>query len=307
MKIMKKIHICLSTDDNYVKYALTVMHSIMKNKAWDDEPIFHLLYSELNEENFEKLKSIDNLILHEIDNSIFSSHFNNGVCKGVTIPTLYRLKLPSLLPDVKRVLYLDCDVIVLKSLSDFYNTTLDKNQYAAVVQDFGSLGHLKRLGLDSSEGNFYFNAGVCLFNLEKMREDNIEQKMFDFLYKNWEHLDFSDQDVLNSVLFKNVKKMDGRYNFLTPNVYFANDKDATIVHFAGIKPWKIGFYNKYREMFWHYLNETGYNEENSKRNMIFFIHKRPMQILWFIKMYPLFFTKKERIKDFLRILINLPY
>ena len=307
---MKKLELCLSTDDNYAKYAAVVITSATENKAQDEELVFHILYSNLKDENKEKLEKCGNITFHKIDNSLFEPYFNNGVCKNVTIPTLYRLMLPSLLPEVKRVLYLDCDLIVLKSLSEFYYTELKENQYAACIEDLGAYLHMVRMGFEENEENFYFNAGVCLFNLEKLRENNIEEKFLNYLKTNWKHLSYSDQDVLNAVLLGHVKKMERKYNFLTPNLYFSNDLKPAIAHFAGIKPWKIGFYNIYREKFWEYFMKTPFCSDKKQiraRNRVLFMHKRFLQPLWFIKMYPCFFLKKGRRKDFMRIIADSEY
>ena len=152
---MKKLHICLSTDDNYAKYAATVILSILKNKHDNEEHVFHILYSSLCDENINKLKSVGNVVFHLIDNSIFEPYFNSGVCKNITIPTLYRLKLPSLLPDVQRILYLDCDLVVLNSLSELYFTEFAQNEYLAAVPDLGFNLHMDRMGFENKGHNFY--------------------------------------------------------------------------------------------------------------------------------------------------------
>lgn len=304
---MKKLELCLSTDDNYAKYASTVICSANCNKSDDEELIFHILYSNLTDENIEKLASCGNVIFHKIDNAIFEPYFNNGVCKNVTIPTLYRLMLPSLLPNADRILYLDCDLIVLSSLWELFNVDLNEDQYAACVKDLGSNEHIKRMGFEFSGDDFYFNAGVCLFNLKKMRHENIQDKMFDYLKQNWQKLSYSDQDVLNAVLYRHVKRMDKKFNFITYNFYFSNDINPVIAHFAGVKPWKVGFYNVYREMFWKYFLMTPFKDDKSQnmmKNSVLFMHNRICQILWYIKMYPLFFLNKSRISDFMRIVRN---
>ena len=307
---MKTLELCLSTDDNYAKYAATVICSALKNKNPDEEIIFHILYSNLADKNIKKLDKMGNIIFHKIDNSIFEPYFNNGVCKNVTIPTLYRLKLSSLLPDTKKILYLDCDVLILNSLSDLYFCELLESQYAACVPDLAQGAHLERMNFNINKNNFYFNAGVCLLDLEKMRRDDIEQKMFDYLYNNWQKLSYSDQDVMNAVLLGHVKKMSRNYNFITPNFYFVNNCKPTIVHFAGVKPWKIGFYNNFRELFWEYYMCTSFSDDKtqiSTMKTVLFMHKKICQILWFLKMYPLFFLQNGRLLDFKRIIKNIEF
>ena len=307
---MKKLDVCLSTDDNYAKYAATVIYSILSNKSFDVEFVFHILYSELSEENIAKLNSINGVMLHRIDNSLFLPYFNNGVCKNVTVPTLYRLILPSLLENVDKILYLDCDLIVLKSLEKLFDIKLEENEYAACVPDLAYGEHMKRMNFEFNDKNFYFNAGVCLLDLAKMRTDGIEKKMFDYLMSNWDKLSYCDQDVMNAVLLGCVHQLDREYNFITPNFYFSCSALPTIVHFAGVKPWKIGFYNPFRKLFWKYYSFTPYANDKSEflnKCVINLFNNKIFQILWFLKMYQFFFRKKERIHDFMRIIKNLEF
>lgn len=307
---MKRLELCLSCDDNYAKYAATVIYSVLANKNEDDEIVFHILYSNLLQENINKLSFYKNVVFHKVDSALFEPYFNNGVCKNVTVATLYRLMLPELLPNIDRIIYLDCDLIVLDSLSELFFVTLDDNEYAACVPDLALGSHMKRMNFETSCKNFYFNAGVCMLDLQKMRRDNIQQQMFSYLYKNWDKLSYCDQDVMNAVLLGKVKKMDRKFNFITPNFYFVNYKNPPIVHFAGVKPWHVGFYNNYRELFWKYFMQTPFADDKGQKRIkktVFFMHKKPCQFFWFFKMYPLFFLKSDRILNFKRIVKNLEF
>ena len=303
---MKRIDVCLACDDNYSKMAAAVILSALDNKNNDDELVFHILHANLSDAAKEFLRSLGNVELHKVDNSLFEPYFNNGVCKHVSIPTLYRLILPSLLPQIDKIIYLDCDLVVLKSLSPLFDSVSnDDNYIAAACVDYAQKHHYERMNFVKTDDNFYFNAGVILFNLKKMREENTQDKLFNYLKENFEHLSYSDQDVLNAVLFERVKKLPQEFNLLTPNIYFENTQDTTIAHFAGVKPWKVGFYNPYRELYWKYFIQAG--ADVKKFNQIKFWHKRIMQYFFYIKMYPLFFIKEDRRHNFMRIVKNIPW
>ena len=115
---------------------------------------------------------------------------------------------------------------------------------------------------------------------------------------------------MNAVLLGNVKKLDRKYNFITPNFYFLNNSDQTIVHFAGVKPWKIGFYNPYRDIFWQYYMQSPFSDDKKQVSVmknVKLMHKKIMQILLYLKMYPLFFFSKVRLHDFMRIVKNIEF
>ena len=84
--------------------------------------------------------------------------------------------LASIVPQYKKMLYLDVDIIVNTDLSELYDVNLEGNYYGGVRHPTYYLGnwggHCKLL--DIPDLHSYINAGVLLINLEKIREDNLE-------------------------------------------------------------------------------------------------------------------------------------
>ena len=121
----------------------------------------------------------------------------------ITIESYFRLLLVDLLPTtVKRVLYLDIDIIVNKNLYELYNTDL-KDLYLAACPTFKPMDYQDFVKLSEERAkNCYFNAGVILFNLEKMRDDKWDVsrfkksylKLFDYFGGN---PPYEDQGLLN--------------------------------------------------------------------------------------------------------------
>src|SRR5574344_146107 len=256
-----KIDICIATDDNYVKYCATVMQSVLENKAEDDEPVFHIIQGGLLPENLEILSKKGNVCFHKVDDDLFKPYKRKAKLSWPT-PTLYRLKLASIL-DIDKVIYLDCDVIVTSSLKEYFSQDIE-GSYLGCVPDVGYEKYMDNLGLSKENGLFYFNAGSILMNLKKFREDNIEEKLFDFLIEKWKDLTFGDQDVLNSVLYKNVKKIDRKFNYIpfghsikAPSEDFDIKRDISVIHYAGRKPWEIFYRNYFRREFWQYYKNSG--------------------------------------------------
>ncbi|MBC8143923.1 MAG: glycosyltransferase family 8 protein, partial [Armatimonadetes bacterium] len=110
-----------------------------------------------------------------------------------------RLLLPSLMPDTEsRVLYLDSDILVQKSLLPFYRMSFDDN-YVIAVQNFHSpYNHLyKGMNLNVDTETIGFNNGCMCMNLNLFRETKIVDEVFTVLKK---YPQFHDQDGLNAVL-----------------------------------------------------------------------------------------------------------
>jgi lipopolysaccharide biosynthesis glycosyltransferase len=107
----------------------------------------------------------------------------------------YRLRLPDLLPNEKRVLYLDCDTLVYKDLTNLYNYNIEGNYFTGMLEP----RDLSYLGLNV---NNYINTGVMLFNLDELRKENVSTKIEEFLIKHNYQLLFPVNDSINTVCHK---------------------------------------------------------------------------------------------------------
>lgn len=99
----------------------------------------------------------------------------------------YRLLAHKYLPnDIKRILYLDADVLCINDLSRLYELDFEGNLYAAASHS--GLTNVKnvinnvRLGAESGES--YFNSGVLLMNLEGIRRVVDPQRIVEYVEKN---------------------------------------------------------------------------------------------------------------------------
>lgn len=202
-----------------------------------------------------------------------------------TKETFYRIALPELLYNRDRVLYLDADMIVNTDVSELFNIELG-NAYIAAAKDYINIAFQRlKIPSDIGSGGFsadvyartilnlgdnsedYFQAGVILFDLKKIRSTNLVLEMIDGLkdFKFW----FLDQDVLNKFFKGKVKFISQNWN----NVYIDDElinalsaveklelEDAKntpkIVHFAGFsKPW-LNDVHPSGWLYWKNLRDT---------------------------------------------------
>lgn len=137
----------------------------------------------------------------------------------------YRLFLPDLLPRVDRVLYLDADTIAVDAIAPLWEIDLSDHWLGAVTNVFQH-NHLHRpqqLGLAGPE--VYFNSGVLLMNLDKMRQDGCTQAMLDYARSHPE-IEWPDQDTLNVVLGSRRLTLHPRWNFMNSMAIFDHAADA---------------------------------------------------------------------------------
>ncbi|MGN0031855.1 MAG: glycosyltransferase [Candidatus Gastranaerophilaceae bacterium] len=255
------INICLSSDNNYSQYAGVVIASVLLNLNNDDYVKFYILDGGIDDNNKEKILSLKNIKQCEInfvpiDEKLFESYKTIGTHAYISLSTYYRLKLASLLPFIDKILYLDCDIIVKENISELFNTDIE-DFYAAGVVDTAmkSSGWVPKLEND----NKYFNAGVLLFNLAKIRQDNIEQKFEEYTKKEFENIKVGDQQILNVVCQGKIKEINSEWNVQSSN--FVNRSDYTntpkIVHYIGKqKPWIFGSMNFWKNLYFKVLQKT---------------------------------------------------
>ena len=138
------------------------------------------------------------------------------------------------IPD--RILYLDNDVLCRKDFTSFYNTYLDIFDYAGVLDWYGSHFY-RRLILFKD----YFNSGVLLFNMKKIRQDNLFGKCRDLCQKK--KMLLPDQHALNFKTFMK-KRMPRKYNdqrFKHPDTVFQHFSTTFRIfpkfRAVTVKPW----------------------------------------------------------------------
>jgi lipopolysaccharide biosynthesis glycosyltransferase len=163
------------------------------------------------------------------------------VSKKITLATYYRLLLPNIMPDINKVIYLDGDTIIVKSLKVLWNLDI-RNSYVAAVKDM-SIANLLRINLFGKDIP-YFNAGVLVINLKIFRENKLTEQMLDFAQKHKEKIVYHDQCVLNYFLQNKWFGLPEKYNLMACHLLnheqFIDDiKNPVIIHFNSYygKPW----------------------------------------------------------------------
>lgn len=263
------INICFSSDNNYAIHLAVSMVSILKNLKKEEEVSFYILDGGISDENKNKIANLKkikkfNIEYFKIDESRFDNcHMEN--CH-ISIQTYYRFIIPEIFPNIDKILYLDCDIIVKQSLAPLYNEDIS-SYWIAGVEDIGYYFHRRLLKRETQ--TFYVNAGVLLINISKWRTDNITDLLFDFTYKNTTKLIHMDQDVINMCLNSKSKPLPLKWN--VQDSFYDNytklnhpkkkcikeaKNDIGIIHYTGkAKPWNddtvhlAGEYYKYKLFF----------------------------------------------------------
>lgn len=232
--------------------------------------------------------------------------------------TYYRLLAPELLNNVKKAVYLDSDLVVLRDIAELFDTDVDGYLLAA-TQDADTIG--QALGYEPTVATYltdvvglpspldYLQAGVLVMNLEEFRRQCTSAELIDLAAsRHWQWL---DQDVLNHVVRGHYKRVPMCWNTLMDwqglrrthiigaapvdvrKAYEEARKTPAIVHYAGPddRPW-VNPDADMGEFFWAFASECPYYDElvrrlhtyrNSlrtapKRSQIFMLYKVGMPL-----------------------------
>lgn len=250
------IRIVCSTNDSYAKHLAVMLTSLLLNKESPDPIHINILYgSNLSQENKERLtNSIKpyNVTLSFItfNNSSLKELDKLNLYKRYGKEAIYRIFIPNLFgDDVKKTLYLDCDMIVTQDITKLWRTNLD-HYYLAAVLDPSAKRMQQKLALPL---NNYFNSGVLLINHKKWRSKNITNKLMEFLKENSEKIVFPDQDALNAVLYDKVLILNDKWN--RPAFRSHRNPSYAILHYiTWKKPWSHNPRGK--DQYLKYLSKT---------------------------------------------------
>lgn len=162
--------------------------------------------------------------------------------------TYARLLLPNLL-DWDRAVYMDSDLLVLRSLEGLYGRETGETGLAAAVET-----SIRKLSGDPpgvalaepvDPAADYFNAGLLLLDLEKIRRSRLFDRAAELLSKFPAACKFWDQSALNYAANGSFAALDQDWNRQTHRTVFdpvgaldALDRRAVNIHFVTkSKPW----------------------------------------------------------------------
>lgn len=262
----KEIPIFFSTDDNYIPYLDVAVSSLIANASKKFNYRIIILNTGLNESNIDKIKQNERekFKIDFVDISADVEKIKSKL-KNVyhfSIVTYYRLFIASLFPQYEKVIYLDCDLVVLGDISELYHTELGDNilgacpeQFVQNTKEFRAYA-AEALGVDPDG---YVNAGVLLMNLAEFRKNRIEEKFVRLITEHDFDLLDPDQAYLNYLCFDKIQILSNGWN--KEPMPLACEGKKNIVHYALYKkPWQYDDVMD-GEYFWHYAERSPFYEQ----------------------------------------------
>lgn len=226
------------------------------------------------------------------------------------VESRYRLLLGSSLPFfVKKVLYLDTDLIISDDLSKIFFQEL--KTCIGGVKDFYSFSHSKnRIMKLWYKLEKYINSGVLLINLEKWREFQSENKIIHLLSQEIEQLRFVDQDTINIIFRHEITYLEAKWNHTIYYGYENPDISPTVSIYHIIWPRKgdsILYPSlKIRKLFFIFSSYPHIpTRPNFLDEIVFYTMAYPLSIFMFFKGKILYRFYKIHFLDFFVLVLLL--
>ncbi len=286
--------ILLASNEFFAPYMAVAVRSIVENITSDRHFDIIVLTRDIKQQTINQI--VENTRHPQVHLGFLDV---TSALAGVVLPyhghfrpeTYFRLLAPWILPECKKAIYLDSDLVVLDDLSKLFDTAVDGYLLAA-TPDADTIGQLE--GYDNTVGPYllqdlnlsdpysYFQAGVLLMNLEAFRHIfTIEDMLKLSCVRTWRWL---DQDILNMLADGSYVRLPMRWNTLMDwkglrrdhiiaqapleirQKYEEARKNPGVIHYAGPddRPWDhpncdFGVY------FWEYANRSALLEELEAR------------------------------------------
>ncbi|KIC33193.1 DUF4422 domain-containing protein [Leisingera sp. ANG-S5] len=290
------VNIACSADRAYLPHAAAMLRSVLDH-ADPSRPLnFFFLHSNIDNCDLSLLQAMmderPGASFHPINaNGIFESSYRSA-SRAPSNATYNRFLLPSLFPELNRLLYLDADLIVRADIGKLFDADMGSAEIAAVPDwimtrtlsgptrtidpEVPDLTKYQRetLGLTEAEIGRYFNAGVLLFDFAAMKNPEAIGGKLRRMASERRYL-FRDQDILNVYFKDKVCLLDARWNvFNAPEQAYARvprnnhvqamaaRRSPWITHYADrdFKPW-LGHAVPEAQHYWQALIRTPFYGE----------------------------------------------
>lgn len=284
------VPVVLAANNRFAPYLSIMIQSMVEHASSDRKYDFIVLHSDITDQNqniINKAYIKDNISIRFINVDDYFDKDKYFVNQHLSIETYYRLIIPEIMPDYHKILYLDCDMVVLEDVAKLYDLELNGNVIGA-VKDVDIAGQTKvnannlkkyipqKLGLEDPFQ--YFQCGTLIIDLDELKKLTSSEELMKIAtsYSYRCH----DQDVLNKVCKGKITYLDQKWNVLmnwenfytgtsrmdfikmAPRELFYEYQEARktpyIVHYAGYqKPWTYGDCD-FAEYFWEYAQRSPY-------------------------------------------------
>lgn len=260
-----RIPIFYACDDNFVKYTIVSIASIIANASSAERYTIYILNTDICQEMKQAVLSMANenfeIRFEDVTDYLRNISDKLPLRDYYSRTTYFRLFIAEMFPQYDKAIYIDSDTVVLDDISQLYHHNLGDNYVGAVVDQvmvqidvFGDYAE-KVVGIDRNQ---FFNAGMLLINCRQFRQNHLLEQFIDLLHI-YNFVVTQDEDYLNVLCQGRVLWLDRRWNTLViGEIPFT---DYKILHYNMVsKPWHYPDC-RLKEFFWQYARQTPVYEQ----------------------------------------------
>lgn len=281
-------HVVYASNDKFAEILGVSLVSLYENSKDMDDIVVYVLDSDIKDKNKDKLLTVSRQYSRTEVQFIPAKDISKKLEMKVStdrgsLCQYARLFVSSDLPKkLGRVLYLDCDIIIKQSIRELWGLDLHGKTIGALMDAFSKY---YRANIDLEENDIMFNSGVMLIDLNKWRQDKVEDKLLEFISRKNGWIQQGDQGVLNALLSKDTYCFEPRFNSITifydftyeemmiyrqpPEFYPEEDirkavEDPMLIHFTtsfkSLRPWIKGCEHRYVNEWVKYKNMSPWKD-----------------------------------------------
>lgn len=261
------VSVFYACDDNFVKYTIVSLSSMIANASRDKNYEVHVLHTGISDEMMKKTKALENecfkISFDDVTDYLRSVSEKLPIRDYYSKTTYYRLFIAEMFPQLERAVYIDSDTVVQGDISELFAADLGDmwvgachEQAMVQVDTYGTYVE-KVVGV--SRHNF-FNAGIMLINCDAFRKYHVLDKFVNYL-KIYNFVVTQDEDYLNLICKDHVYWLDQRWNTEIFGDIPYPIEEANILHYIMTsKPWHYDDC-RYGDIFWKYAEKTSVYED----------------------------------------------
>jgi lipopolysaccharide biosynthesis glycosyltransferase len=243
---MNPIVVALASNERYFPGLYCAVASALDHMATGRSVDFWVLDGGISQSSRNVLSRLANSFgksvqLHfvPVDDSIFHG---TTLGPGKSYMAYCRILLPRLL-EVSPLIYLDCDLLVFRDLSELFDHQLSPGKILAAARDSETLSlsedsETVAAAMKLPAQGAYFNSGVMLMNLDELRKQNFVQCSVDFLQTWSGRYRFHDQSAINFLLHDQIDELPGYWNRASWQFDEQDNNNlACVLHYSSSAPW----------------------------------------------------------------------
>lgn len=239
------IHVATTSNEAYFPGLCILICSLLQANSGKNSFVLHVFDTGISTANQNRLQHLlrakhhnAELVFHKIDQTCFKGLVRDY---GGGYSTYARLLIGSLI-DAKRVIYIDCDFLVLRDVAPLWFHAMNNNVMLA-TRDYDTIDG--RPGVLSNDCPFetsmenqnipYFTCGFLLVDLEAWRRNSTEALAFKAIPGYESKLKAWDQTVLNYILRGKIGEIEREWSLSCS--WVAVPIQCNIHYISKMKPW----------------------------------------------------------------------